>query len=387
MSEVRLRRMVQAYGAPIKFKYRPFLNRQSRVLKDKSNAVTIEFNPRYGIPNSKDKMPAMKHLSELIKARRVGLLIAEKEGYPLMRYCGFTVMPSFISALNESEDASAVRMLENALMPKVMGSVERSMVFLQHIVANNIMEADFGYDVGRDYYYTDRPHLTISFAHKLSILMQEEEKYRDFAGSQFVFRMSMSSSLIYLAENFIYQDEETRHSILKCMDGLVKETFFGFLKATNVGLPKDVLASQDFRKTYFSRDRYMGAIEETKKFFGTGQLLELDVADQKTFDNRIGIEALQILDKNAAEPDCDSLSHLLYALDLFVRIQTLDVEKQLDETFRLCFSIEKSLDRHASNEFILARLIVRARELNTKWAEYFLIESVKKLGPRGNGRF
>lgn len=387
MGSVRLQRMIDAYGKKIVFKQKKFLNRQSRVLKENEDAVTIEINPKFNASLASGSVHATTHMAEIIKARRVSQLLAEKEGYPLMRYCGFSVTSDFIQALNIAEDEHTVRILESKLMPKVVSSLERSMLMLQHVVANNIMEADFGYDVARRFYSSDKPNLMIGLASEVNRLITRADMSEDLATSQFLKRLSIGSAMVFLAENFIYQDEEVRDAMLGCLSFPVRENFFDFVRAANVALPRKAFASQDFRRTFFCRERYLETASGIQKFFGRGEFLEMDVADQVTFDNRIGLKALRLLDMHCDEPTEEGLDDLLTALDLLVRIQTIDVRKQVQEAYDLCVKIESSKPPYEdSKQFVVARLILRAKQMETRWAEYFLTEAVRKMGDIRNRR-
>jgi hypothetical protein len=195
----------------------------------------------------------------------------------------------------------------------------------------------------------------------------------------------MNSPVVFLAENFIYQDEDVRDVMLECLSDPVRKMFFDFLKAANIGLPKTCFISPELRRSFFSRERYLGAVGSIQKYLGKGEFLELEVAKQETVDNRLGIEALKLLDIHCNNPTLESLDELIYALDLLGRIQTFDVKKQIQEAYGLCYEIENSRQLSKSRKSVLARLIMRAKNLEARSAEYFFIEAVKKLIYRKNG--
>jgi hypothetical protein len=342
------------------------------------NAV-IKYNPYYNAQFNKTQLSAMRIHSERINARRVAELLIEDK-YPLMRCCADPGIPAFIRALNESEEADSVKVIEDELTHNVVFSMERSMAFLQRVVANNIMSTEYNFDIPLEYYHSYSPRYVIGSAADFNDLIARTDKNSIYRNVPHFKRVAVSSALISLAESFIYQGNAAKEAALKEMNISAKETFFEFLRAAGLGVPasNNALLSPDFRKEHYTPEEYLGAVKNTQNFFRRWENLEISVGDQIKFDNAIATKALVVMDRVGETPGDENLNDLVYALDLFLRAQILDVEKQLQETFALCCKAEESRIPDERREYTLANLVLRSRELEAKSAEYFFVKELRK---------
>jgi len=379
----RIRSMVAAYrskcGGEIKFKRDEYLPKKSMIARLQNGNAVIKYNPYYKAEFLKNQPSAVRIHSERIKARRVAELLIEDK-YPLMRCCADPGIPAFIRALNESEEADSVKIIEDEITHNVVFSMERSMTFLQRVVANNIMSTEYNFDIPLEYYHSYSPRYVIDSATDLNDLIARTEKNSRYLSVPHFKRVAVSRALISFAESFIYQGRAAKMAALKEMNISAKETFFEFLRAAGLDVPasKNALLSPDFRKEHYTPEKYLGAVKNTQKFFGNWGNLEVSVGDQIRFDNAIATKALVVIDSICEKPKVEDLNDLVYALDLFLRVQIIDVEKQLQETFALCCKAEELRLPVESREYILANLVLRSMRLEAKSAEYFFVKELRK---------
>ena len=368
------------YGRKIKFERDGYLPQQSKTIKKRDGNIVVKYNPYYNAEFLRNQPAAAVRIhSERVKGPKIAQFLIEDK-YPLMRCCADPGIPAFIRALNESEEADSVKIIDDEPTHNVVFSMERSMAFLQRVVANNLMSTEYDFDIPLEYYHSHSPRHVIESATEFNDLIARMDKDSIYRNIPHFKRVAVSSALISLAENFIYQRRAVKKAALKEMSISAKETFFEFLRAAGLDVPasKNALLSPDFRKEYYTPEKYLEDVNNTQKFFGKWETLKISVGAQIQFDRAIATKALVIIDRIGEKPKAKDLNDIIYALDLFLRVQILDVEKQLQETFALCRKCEESRLPGESMRYVLANLVLFSRELEAKSAEYFLVKELIK---------
>lgn len=367
MSKIRLNNMLAAYGRRVVFRRNPSLASDHRIMRRTNRTDIVEYNPKASI--------SMNHA----KASGVSVLLAEQAGYGYMRYAGFSIVPAFAQSLRdaghwEGDDA----LLEYKMRAFVSDSVERASALLLRVVANNF-KAQFGFDVPREYYKAGDPASLARCIDNAREAPIKASTTLDKLEFPYLKRLAMHRALIFLAENYLYQDEGTRRVAEKYMGEGLKEELFELLESADLMVPRDVLLSQEFLRTHYTRDRYQEAIKRTHAFFGSGEAFTLQLVDRGDYDRFLASKVTNLLENYKGIDD------LLYALDMCLYAAPEKIRYQMNEAFDLCREVARTkiLKNDSADERpVLMVLIERSRTLGNVRADSFLRGALSALNKR-----